>query len=232
MEPVEISRASTSSTSGVSTSSTTGGSARELAEVNAVVEQLTMEPALQGVRIAALHGKLDATLKADTMTAFAGGSVQVLVSTTVIEVGVDVHNATLMVILDADRFGISQLHQLRGRVGRGGLPGTCLLVTNLEPDHPSRRRLDAVASTTDGFVLSQEDLKLRREGDILGASQSGGRSTLRLLRVLQHEDIIARAREDAWRIISEDPGLEDHPALETAIEAYLNPEKEAFLERG
>ena len=151
------------------------------------------------------------SLKSETMASFTANQTKLLVSTTVIEVGVDVHNATLMVILDADRFGISQLHQLRGRVGRGGLPGTCLLVTTLEPGHPSRRRLDAVAATTDGFELSQEDLKLRREGDILGASQSGGRSTLKLLRVLEHEDVIARARQDAQRIVAADPSLAGQP---------------------
>ena len=206
--------------------------ARELASVTAVVDQLRDEPALAGVAVAALHGRLDPALKSETMASFTANQTQLLVSTTVIEVGVDVHNATLMVILDADRFGISQLHQLRGRVGRGGLPGTCLLVTTLEPGHPSRRRLDAVAATTDGFALSQEDLKLRREGDILGASQSGGRSTLKLLRVLEHEDVIARARQDAWRIVGADPSLAAHPVLAAAIDAYLNPEKEAFLERG
>jgi ATP-dependent DNA helicase RecG len=206
--------------------------ARELASVTAVVDQLRDEPALAGVAVAPLHGRLDPVLKSETMASFTANRTQLLVSTTVIEVGVDVHNATLMVILDADRFGISQLHQLRGRVGRGGLPGTCLLVTTLEPGHPSRRRLDAVAATTDGFALSQEDLKLRREGDILGASQSGGRSTLKLLRVLEHEDVIARARQDAWRIVGADPSLAGHPVLAAAIDAYLNPEKEAFLERG
>ncbi len=206
--------------------------ARELASVTGVVELLRDEPLLAGVPVAPLHGRQDPALKSETMASFTANQTKLLVSTTVIEVGVDVHNATLMVILDADRFGISQLHQLRGRVGRGGLPGTCLLVTTLEPGHPSRRRLDAVAATTDGFELSQEDLKLRREGDILGASQSGGRSTLKLLRVLDHEDVIARARQDAQAIVGADPDLARHAGLAAAIDDYLNPEKEAFLERG
>ncbi|MEZ2389165.1 ATP-dependent DNA helicase RecG [bacterium RCC_150] len=208
------------------------GPARELASVTSVVEALRAEPALRGIRLEPLHGRQDPLLKSETMASFTANTTQLLVSTTVIEVGVDVHNATLMVILDADRFGISQLHQLRGRVGRGGLPGTCLLVTTLEPGHPSRRRLDAVASTTDGFELSREDLKLRREGDILGASQSGGRSTLKLLRVLEHEEVISRARNDAQRLVAANPGLRGQEALAAAIDDYLNPEKEAFLERG
>nr|WP_155848556.1 ATP-dependent DNA helicase RecG [Arthrobacter sp. 35W] len=205
---------------------------RPLADVNAIAELLGAEPVLDGTRMGVLHGKLDPLVKGATMESFAAGELDLIVSTTVIEVGVDVPNATLMVVLDADRFGISQLHQLRGRVGRGGLPGTCLLVTTLEPEHPSRRRLDAVASTTDGFVLAQEDLAMRREGDILGASQSGGRSTLRFLRVTHDEATITTARRDAWEIVSQDPTLERHGALLDAMEAYLNPEKEAFLERG
>jgi len=205
---------------------------RPLASVLEVLERLQELPVLSGTRLGMLHGRMDPAEKSATMDAFNRGEIDLLVSTTVIEVGVDVHNATMMVILDAERFGISQLHQLRGRVGRGGLPGTCLLVTNLEDGHPSRERLDAVAATTDGFELSRRDLELRREGDILGASQSGGRSTLKLLRAIQDEKVIERARADAQALIQEDPDLLEHPALNEAIEAYLNPEKEAFLDRG
>ncbi|WP_188668558.1 ATP-dependent DNA helicase RecG [Tersicoccus solisilvae] len=203
-----------------------------LASVEDTAAALRRAPALAGVRIGELHGRLDPGDKVATMAAFHRGDLDVLVSTTVIEVGVDVARATLMVILDADRFGISQLHQLRGRVGRGGLPGTCLLVTSLEEGHPSRARLDAVASTTDGFRLAEEDLKLRREGDILGARQSGGRSTLKLLRVIEDEKIIVAARQDAQAIIEDDPGLTGHPVLAGAIDDYLDPEAEEWLDRG
>lgn len=200
--------------------------------VAATVAQLAEEPALSGTSIGVLHGRLDTAEKAAAMEAFASGATDLLVATTVVEVGVDVPNATLMVILDADRFGIAQLHQLRGRVGRGGHAGTCLLVTSLEHGHPSRARLDAVAASTDGFVLAQKDLEHRREGDILGATQSGRRSTLRLLRVLRDAEVIEQARGDALAIVGQDPGLDNHAALRAAIDAYLEPEKEVFLERG
>jgi ATP-dependent DNA helicase RecG len=145
------------------------------------------------------------------MQAFTNKEIDVLVSTTVIEVGVDVPNATVMVIMDADRFGVSQLHQLRGRVGRGTSPGLCLLVTNAEPESSARARLDAVAGTVDGFELSRIDLEQRREGDVLGASQSGSRSHLRLLRVLRDESMIEQAREDASTIL--ESGFSGYPLL-------------------
>jgi ATP-dependent DNA helicase RecG len=171
--------------------------------------------ALAGLRIAPLHGRQSAEIKDETMKAFAAGEIDVLVSTTVIEVGVDVPNATLMIIMDADRFGVSQLHQLRGRVGRGTSPGLCLLVTRTPADSPSRVRLEAVASTNDGFELSRIDLEQRREGDVLGTNQSGSRSQLRLLRVLRDEDLIEVARTEAQSLI--DDGLEKHSLLLAAL---------------
>ena len=152
-------------------------------------------------------------------------------ATTVIEVGVDVANATVMVIMDADRFGISQLHQLRGRVGRGRSPGLCLLVTETESEL-AQQRLLAVAATNDGFTLARLDLEQRREGDVLGARQSGGKSQLRLLRLLRDEDLILAAREDAFAIVDADPGLEQHPALRDVIASALDDEQAAYLERG
>ncbi|WP_026818205.1 ATP-dependent DNA helicase RecG [Arthrobacter castelli] len=207
---------------------------KPLASVAQLARYTAEEPSLQGAKIGTLHGRLDPEEKADTMAAFNDGRLDMLISTTVIEVGVDVPNATLMIIVDADRFGISQLHQLRGRVGRGEHAGTCLLVSSLDADHPSRARLEAAASTTDGFELAQLDLQLRREGDVLGANQSGGRSTLKKLRVVHAEDqeIIEKARAEAQSIIEEDPDLYQHQALDRAIQYYLKPEEEAFLERG
>ncbi len=165
------------------------------------------------------------------MEEFRAGRIDVLISTTVIEVGVDVPNATVMVVLDADRFGLSQLHQLRGRVGRGGLPGLCLLVTRAEAGTPARERLDAVASTLDGFALSRIDLAQRREGDVLGASQSGRRSGLRLLSVLRDEDLIVDAREAATELIAKDPRLAAQPALAAAIRRLDESEQADFLEK-
>jgi ATP-dependent DNA helicase RecG len=196
-----------------------------------VLDLLRAHPALQGLRIEVLHGRMPTDDKDAVMRAFAAGKVDVLVATTVVEVGVDVPNATVMVVLDADRFGVSQLHQLRGRVGRGGHAGLCLLVTDAATG-PARERLDAVAATTDGFELSRVDLEARREGDVLGAAQSGGRSSLRLLRVLRDEHVIAQAREDAAALVARDPGLEQHPVLRDALAQVLDPDREAFLERG
>jgi ATP-dependent DNA helicase RecG len=167
--------------------------------------------ALQGLKVAPLHGRQNSELKDATMQAFANNEIEVLVSTTVIEVGVDVPNATVMVIMDADRFGVSQLHQLRGRVGRGTSPGLCLLVTNAENETSARVRLDAVAGTLDGFELSRIDLEQRREGDVLGTSQSGSRSHLRLLRVLRDESMIEQARQDATTIL--ESGIAQYPLL-------------------
>ena len=204
----------------------------QLTSVASMYSYLSAEDALVGVRIGTLHGRMDPTEKTAVMTAFERGEIDLLISTTVIEVGVNVPNATLMIIMDADCFGISGLHQLRGRVGRGGYAGTCLLVTRQEEGGVSRERLDAVASTTDGFELSRIDLAQRREGDILGAAQSGSKSTLRFLRALADADIIERAREDARSVVEKDPTLAKHPSLARTIDRALDADREAFLGRG
>ena len=204
----------------------------QLTSVASMYSYLSAEDALVGVRIGTLHGRMDPAEKTAVMTAFERGEIDLLISTTVIEVGVNVPNATLMIIMDADRFGISGLHQLRGRVGRGSYAGTCLLVTRQEEGGVSRERLDAVASTTDGFELSRIDLAQRREGDILGAAQSGSKSTLRFLRALADADIIERAREDARSVVEKDPTLAKHPSLARTIDRALDADREAFLGRG
>ncbi|GAA2752886.1 ATP-dependent DNA helicase RecG [Amnibacterium kyonggiense] len=201
------------------------------ATVTGVLADLRAQPALAGRRIEALTGRMSGEEKEAVMTAFAEGRIDLLVATTVVEVGVDVANATFMVVLDADRFGVSQLHQLRGRVGRGGLPGLCLLVTHAERDTPALERVEAVAATTDGFALAQADLELRREGDVLGASQSGGRSQLKLLRVTRDGDIIEQARAAAAATLEEDPALDAYPALRAAIERTSDEESRAFLDK-
>jgi ATP-dependent DNA helicase RecG len=186
---------------------------------------------LAGVRVAVLHGRLPPDEKERVMLAFAAGSVDVLVTTTVVEVGVDVPNATTMVIMDADRFGVSQLHQLRGRVGRGSHEGLCLLVTEAEAGSPSRQRLDAVAATLDGFKLSRLDLEQRREGDVLGAAQAGRRSSLKLLTLLADEDLIGQARREATSLVDADPALAGQPALAAAVAALLELQQAEFLEK-
>ena len=201
-----------------------------LSAVTEVVEQLSTGP-LAGLRVEMLHGRMTPDDKDRAMRAFASGDIDVLVSTTVIEVGVDVANATTMVLLDADRFGISQLHQMRGRVGRGGLPGLCLLVSHAEVGSPARDRLDAVAATTDGFELSRLDLDQRREGDVLGASQSGFRSSLTMLRVLRDEDTIVAAREAATDLLDRDPELAASPELARAVAELEQSRQSDFMEK-
>jgi len=181
-------------------------------------------------RLGVLHGRLPPDEKDKVMLAFADGQIDVLVTTTVVEVGVDVPNATAMVIMDADRFGVSQLHQLRGRVGRGGHPGLCLLVTEA-PVGRARERLDAVAATQDGFALSRLDLEQRREGDVLGAAQAGRRSSLKLLTLLKDEELISQARQEAEELIGADPALAGQPELAAAIAALLDAERAEFLEK-
>ncbi|MFF1406762.1 ATP-dependent DNA helicase RecG [Streptomyces sp. NPDC058294] len=196
-----------------------------------VAAELARGP-LQGLAVEVLHGRMHPDDKDAVMRRFAAGETDVLVATTVIEVGVNVPNATAMVIMDADRFGVSQLHQLRGRVGRGSAPGLCLLVTEMPEAAAARQRLDAVASTLDGFELSRIDLEQRREGDVLGQAQSGARSSLRVLAVIEDEEVIAEARQEATALVAADPGLERLPGLHTALDALLDEEREQYLEKG
>jgi ATP-dependent DNA helicase RecG len=189
------------------------------------------EGPLHGLRLDVLHGRMHPDDKDAVMRRFTAGELDVLVATTVIEVGVDVPNSTVMVVMDADRFGVSQLHQLRGRVGRGRHPGLCLLVTDAAEESKARERLAAVASTLDGFELSRLDLEQRREGDVLGESQSGRRSSLRLLTLLSDEDIIREARTEAAALVDADPELRDHPALAAELTALLDEERAEYLEK-
>jgi ATP-dependent DNA helicase RecG len=188
------------------------------ASVDKTTTELRKNPNLASLRIDSLHGRMDQEQKSDIMAKFVNKEIDVLVATTVIEVGVDVPNATVMVILDADNFGISQLHQLRGRVGRGQAKGLCLLLTGAEDGSIALQRIDAVAAESDGFKLSEIDLELRREGDVLGASQSGGRSSLRLLQVIRDAALIQKVRVEAEQLFEADPGLETSPTLRLAIE--------------
>ncbi|MEU7426859.1 ATP-dependent DNA helicase RecG [Streptomyces sp. NPDC040750] len=196
-----------------------------------VADQLAKGP-LEGLRVEVLHGRMHPDDKDAVMRRFAAGDTDVLVATTVIEVGVNVPNATAMVIMDADRFGVSQLHQLRGRVGRGSAPGLCLLVSEMPEASAARQRLNAVAATLDGFELSRIDLEQRREGDVLGQAQSGARSSLRVLEVIEDEEVIAEARREATAVVAADPELAGLPGLRTALDALLDEEREQYLEKG
>lgn len=201
------------------------------ATVLATLAELREHPQLGSARIEPLHGRMAADEKDRVMRAFAAGDIDVLVATTVIEVGVDVPNASAMVVVDADRFGVSQLHQLRGRVGRGGVPGLCLLVTGAVPGSVALQRVEAVAATLDGFELAQVDLELRQEGDVLGARQSGGRSSLKLLRVVRDAELIGEARGHAAEVLAADPGLAGHPALAETVRRRLDDEASEFLSK-
>ena len=202
-----------------------------VATVEDTFARLSQEPALAGIELGMMHGRLSAEEKDEAMAAFADGRVPVLVTTTVIEVGVDVPEASVMVVLDADRFGLSQLHQLRGRIGRGSAAGTCLLVTDAAEDSLALERLQAMTATTDGFVLAEKDLEQRREGDVLGAAQSGRGSSLRLLSVVRDRELIEDARQDARALITADPNLVHHLEVLTAITELVDPDHEEFLDR-
>lgn len=208
---------------------------RTPASVQETLDELTAGP-LVGLRVEALHGRMSAEEKDDVFRRFASGpaiadGIDVLIATTVIEVGVDVPNATMMVVLDADRFGMSTLHQLRGRVGRGQHAGLCLLVTWAASDSSAGQRLTDVAATLDGFELARLDLSLRREGNVLGHTQSGRRSSLRVLQVVRDEKLIGQARQAAEQIVSDDPLLQEHPPLRRAVAELFDEEDVDWLER-
>jgi ATP-dependent DNA helicase RecG len=195
------------------------------------VGPLLAEGALAGLRLEVLHGRMPTDEKDAVMRAFGEGRVDVLVATTVIEVGVDVPNATMMIIMDADRFGVSQLHQLRGRVGRGSAASSCLLVTEALEHSPALERLERLAATPDGFEVAQIDLEVRREGDVLGAQQSGKRSGLHMLSVLEHGDLVAEARDEARAVLAGDPALARHPGLAGLVRSVVGEDEAAFLDR-
>lgn len=204
-----------------------------LASVNDWAQRLAKEPELAGIAIGTLTGRMDGIEKENSLSSFIRGATPLLVTTTVVEVGVDVSDATMMVILDAERFGLSQLHQLRGRVGRANKPAICMAVTGAQVGSPAFHRLKAFASTTNGFELAEADLRLRSEGDVLGSSQSGRKRNLDLLQVTdsEHVKVIEQARQDAWQIVQADPQLEQAPALAQVLARRLDEDSQAFLEK-
>ncbi len=196
------------------------------------VAAMLQEGPLVDLRIGILHGRLPPGEKDDVMTAFAAGQLDVLVATTVIEVGVDVPNATMMVIMDAERFGMSQLHQLRGRVGRGSAPGICLLISEAPAGTIGRTRLDAVAATTDGFRLAEADLELRREGNVLGTSQAGKSTALKQLSLLRDRPVIEMARADSMGLVGDDPEMKAWPGLADMVSLVIASEEQQYLDKG
>lgn len=206
-----------------------GGRKRPKWGVVQLDERLATHPLISQMRRAVIHGKMPADEKERIMQMFARGEIDLLIATTVIEVGVDVPNASTMVVVEADRFGVSQLHQLRGRVGRGEHKGLCLLVTEAESGTPARTRVEAVAATTDGFALAEVDLEARGEGDVLGQAQSGGRSSLKLLRVVTDAELIEQARAYASDLVAQDPALDAHPALHEAVALRVSETERAAL---
>ena len=209
---------------------TEDGGATRSASVMATQAQLRADQ-LAGLSVGVLHGRLPADEKSRVMSDFAAGLLDVLISTTVIEVGVDVANASMMVIMDADRFGVSQLHQLRGRIGRGEHEGLCLMLTQMPEGHPALQRLQEVAKTRDGFALAEVDLRQRREGDVLGAAQSGRKSALKLLSLLRDEELIKLARTEAQQIIDVDPSLQNHPQLQEFLWDSFDSDRADFLHK-
>ena len=190
---------------------------RPLHTVVQIAERLAKLPQFQGVRFATLTGRDDDATKQQVMAGFASGETPILVATTVIEVGVDVPQASCIVVFDADRFGLSQLHQLRGRVGRGGTPSWSFLVSQAEPGSLGEQRLAVIRDTTDGSTIAEEDLRLRGAGDVLGDAQSGGKSSLKLLRVVKDAELIVDARERAEALLAEDPELDGEVELAGAV---------------
>lgn len=192
-------------------------SPRPLHTVVQIADRLAKLPQFQGVRFATLTGRDDDATKQRVMEGFASGETPILVATTVIEVGVDVPQASCIVVFDADRFGLSQLHQLRGRVGRGGTPSWSFLVSQAEPGSLGEQRLAVIRDTTDGSTIAEEDLRLRGAGDVLGDAQSGGKSSLKLLRVVKDAELIVDARERAEALLAEDPELAGEVELAGAV---------------